>query len=290
MKSDLKPKTKDVDRGAGAATLSGAIVMRAERARARPSTDKPGDITQALADLHRDPTVAARPSPANVEPSAPKVVPLPAPPAPSEHSPVDDYDAKGFAGPLQRVLKRLRGQGQRSRPKSDPEAPAAIEPTPDVEQARSMPEPQTTTELTPDRPPDPESPKDILDHWHDLRHGRTLPSWSDLDARRIATCWPNSLLMRYLAEGDRLQLESSFADRLRNNRPTDVEVEAIDYSPMVTEWVIGIARAAIELGQPAEDTEEFPSTEEPVRYHVVALPLSDDQSDIDHVLCHVSLA
>ncbi len=90
MKPDLEPEAKDGGRGVGTATLSGAMVMRAEQARARPSTDKRGDITQALADLRRDPTAAARSDPANDEPSAPEVVALRAPAAPSEQNSVDD--------------------------------------------------------------------------------------------------------------------------------------------------------------------------------------------------------
>ena len=117
-----------------------------------------------------------------------------------------------------------------------------------------------------------------------------LPAWADLDPRWIASCWPNSLLMRYLAESERLQLEPSFAETMRNYRDDDVEVEPIDYTPMVTEWVIGVGRTAVELGQPTEDTEVFPSMGGQVGYRVVALPLSDDQTAVDHVLCHVSIA
>ena len=77
---------------------------------------------------------------------------------------------------------------------------------------------------------------------------------------------------------------------MRNKRADDVDIEAIDYTPMVTEWVIGVGRTAVELGQPTEDTEVFPSMGGQVGYRVVALPLSDDQTAVDHVLCHVSIA
>ncbi len=237
-------------------------------------------------------------------------------PAPAEH------DAQGLSSRMRRVLNRLRGQQRRNQARQEPTMP--VPPAPEVEavpdpigdgasdrhptarDAESTPETPETPEMLDEPAPDPsfepvatpapettadaDPSTDIVAYWEELRFGRMLPAWADLDPYKIAACWPNSLLMRYLAENERLQLEPSFAELVRNNRADDVEVEPIDYTPMVTEWVIGVGRTAVELGQPTEDTEVFPSMGGQVGYRVVALPLSDDQTAVDHVLCHVSIA
>ena len=57
---------------------------------------------------------------------------------------------------------------------------------------------------------------------------------------------------------------------------------------MMLQWLVGLAGEVVREGRPVEDVETFPSARKSVEYRALALPLSDDDSAIDHVLCHVT--
>jgi hypothetical protein len=58
-------------------------------------------------------------------------------------------------------------------------------------------------------------------------------------------------------------------------------------SPMMLQWLLTLAGEAAQDRRPMQDIEAFPSRSKSVRYGAIALPFSDDQTRIDHVLCHV---
>jgi len=154
------------------------------------------------------------------------------------------------------------------------------------------PEPPPLPQPEPEPPPPPRRPADITAYWRQLKNGRHFPSWSDLDSKLIADCWPNSMLLSCGADSRRLTLESLFTQALRvENNGADVDrAEGIDFTPMLTEWVLSLGREAERFGKPMQDTDVLPSDSGEVRYRVIALPLSDDQQRIDHILCHVDRA
>ncbi len=165
------------------------------------------------------------------------------------------------------------------------ETPTQVESDPAALAAAPEPEPPP--------PPPPEAPPqrrtDITAYWRQLKNGRPFPSWSDLDAKLIADCWPNSMLLSCGTETRRLTLDSLFTRALRvENHGADANrAEGVDFTPMLTEWVLSLGREAQRLGRPMQDTDALPSVSGEASYRVTALPLSDDQRRIDHVLCHV---
>ncbi len=169
----------------------------------------------------------------------------------------------------------------------EPTEPAiAPEPEPPPSPQPPSPQPQAPPQAPPQRP------SDITAYWRQLKNGRHLPSWSDLDSKLIADCWPNSMLLSCGAETQRLTLDSLFTQALRveNHGADGDRTEGIDFTPMLTEWVLSLGREAGRFGKPMQDTDALPSDSGEVRYRVIALPLSDDQQRIDHVLCHVDRA
>jgi hypothetical protein len=166
-------------------------------------------------------------------------------------------------------------------------------PTPvewDPAELAAAPEPEPPPSPQPEVPP--QRPTDITAYWRQLKNGRPFPSWSDLDSKLIADYWPNSMLLSCGAETQRLTLDSLFTQALRvENHGADANrADGVDFTPMLTEWVLSLGREAQRLGKPMQDTDALPSVSGEVSYRVTALPLSDDQQRIDHVLCHVDRA
>ena len=148
----------------------------------------------------------------------------------------------------------------------------------------------TAQKSTPDlQPSGPRRPEEIVAYWARLRNGRNFPSTSDLDPQRLAADWPNSMLIRCRSGSKVLQPEETFpgpgANALGPNHPAK-----IDLSPLMLQWVLSLAGEAANEKRPVEDIEAFPTQERSVRYRAFALPLSEDQGEINHVLCHVCRA
>ena len=57
---------------------------------------------------------------------------------------------------------------------------------------------------------------------------------------------------------------------------------------MMVEWILSLGRLVSEVNGPVEDTEAFPTRQGDVRYHILALPLSDDEDKVDRALCHIA--
>ena len=133
-------------------------------------------------------------------------------------------------------------------------------------------------------------PEDITAYWSRLRGNRPYPAASDLDSERIAGDWPNSILFRCRSGSDALEPDTTYRPRHSgDSMAPGVQPESglIDLSPMMLQWLLSLAGDAVRHRRPVEDTESFPSARRSIGYRAVALPLSENRSAIDHVLCHV---
>jgi hypothetical protein len=149
-------------------------------------------------------------------------------------------------------------------------------------QAATPPRQDTTTDQ------DAASNDGVVGYWDCLRKGRRFPSRSDIDQEVVGRRWPNSLIVS--CEGGLHQIETRLSGP--NPCPTaDGPIEGdegSECSTMVAEWVVGLSREVARLGRPLQNTDDFPSSDGFVRFRTVALPLSDNERDIDHVLCEVN--
>jgi len=132
---------------------------------------------------------------------------------------------------------------------------------------------------------------DILTYWMELRGGNRYPGWQNLETEKIGKFWPNCVLVHCDHGVGRLQLQTGFSSELRQAAkradPLRDFSADIDFTPMVVDWVLSLARDVANSGKPAHGTEYFPSMFDEIPLRVIALPLSSDQIDIDHVLCYV---
>ena len=134
---------------------------------------------------------------------------------------------------------------------------------------------------------------EIIAYWTRLRGNRPYPAVSDLDAELIATDWPNSILFRCRAGSGALMPDMSFLPRqddASGGLGPKSDDGKIRLSPMMLQWLVSLAEDAVRNQRPVEDLESFPSAQRAIGYRAVAVPLSDDRSEIDHVLCHVKYA
>ncbi len=128
---------------------------------------------------------------------------------------------------------------------------------------------------------------EITAYWTRLRGRQAYPAVSDLDPDRIAAGWPNSILFRCRAGSGALMPDMSFLPRQEGGKGPSADDGKIQLSPMMLQWLVSLAEDAVRNQRPVEDVESFPSTQRAIGYRAVALPLSDNGSEIDHVLCHV---
>lgn len=141
-----------------------------------------------------------------------------------------------------------------------------------------------------EEPPSPKRKRDIVAYWSGLRAGRRLPKGSDIDSGLVAEHWPNSILIRCRKGSRALEPVKVFAtgesggpglQGLRSNG-------RVNLSPMMLQWLLGLAGEVVKECRPMNDVETFPSVNRVVHYRAIALPFSDDDNAVDHVLCHVN--
>jgi hypothetical protein len=140
---------------------------------------------------------------------------------------------------------------------------------------------------------EPQRGGEITAYWTRLRGNRPCPAVSDLDPELIAADWPNSILFQCRAGSGALMPDMSFLPRPDGGSDgLDLKAEdgKIQLSPMMLQWLVSLAEDAVRNQRPVEELESFPSARRAIGYRAVALPLSDDHSEIDHVLCHVKYA
>jgi hypothetical protein len=134
----------------------------------------------------------------------------------------------------------------------------------------------------------PKQPGDIYGYWTRAKNGRRFPSRADFDAEQVAEHWPNSMLLT-CGNGIGAGNHGNFSSVLRlganrRSRPG----EDLNFTSMITEWILTTGGEAARAGTPVQDTEVFPTPEGTHAYKIVALPLSENQTRVDHVLCHLS--
>ena len=138
-------------------------------------------------------------------------------------------------------------------------------------------------------PPDePARYEDIVTYWSGLRGGRRYPATSDLDDNRIAAIWPNSILIRRRAGSRAMEPEKIYSAKGgdRHQAAGFYGSKNLNLSPLMLQWLLSLAAEVVREGRPMSDEEMFPSLTGSIPYQAVALPFSQDQSSIDHVLCH----
>jgi hypothetical protein len=154
--------------------------------------------------------------------------------------------------------------------------------------------PQARPPVPPAQPPQqqqrpaelPKHAGDLYGYWTRVKNGRRFPSRTDFDVEQMAENFPNSMLLTCGANGGS-QVNFSSILRLGANRRSQPG-ETLNFTSMITEWILAIGGEAARVGTPVQDTEVFPSPDGTFAYKIVALPLSDQQTRVDHVLCHLS--
>ncbi len=123
---------------------------------------------------------------------------------------------------------------------------------------------------------------DILEYWDALRGAQDLPALKDLDRGRVAATWPNTVLLAFPALEEPARIT-----RVGDNNG-DVE-----YTAMVTDWILTRGRNSAKRGQPMEEEQRFPvSGGGRARYRLLMLPFSGENGSpkSEHVLCHITRA
>jgi hypothetical protein len=131
----------------------------------------------------------------------------------------------------------------------------------------------------------PKHAGDLYGYWTRVKNGRRFPSRADFDVEQMAENFPNSMLLTCGNGGGQVNFSSIL--RLGANRRSQPG-ESLNFTSMITEGILAIGGEAVRAGTPVQDTEVFPSPDGTFAYKIVALPLSDQQSRVEHVLCHLS--
>jgi hypothetical protein len=308
-------KINEAESALDAASLAKIKVMRPkDAASASPKKVKSGDITdrlQALADELEatkpdvpsaapvfeaeatdifettkakktdggtDALLHPRPSEEKPKPATPETAKTP---APAEPKPVLKATSQRLEETAKEVVAQKKPKAKTRKVPQQPQTTSAVPPR-RANWARPAASPgwQKKT-VTPD----------MLTYWMELRNGNRYPTWQSLDTQKIGKYWPNCVLVHCDRTVGRLNLETSFSQELRQaarraNPLRDFSSD-IDFTPMVVDWVLSLARDVANTAKPAHGTEYFPSMFDEIPLRVIALPLSEDQVEIDHVLCYV---
>lgn len=205
--------------------------------------------------------------------------PAPTPPAPTVRPPITAPRMTHHAR-----TGSVVGKPALAIPAIKPPAPKP----PSVHQADTPP-PLDVAQQSAEPSSQPTRPEGIVSYWLRLRGNRRFPSKADLDHVRIIADWPNSILMRCRVGSKALEPEKVFSSPDKGQADTSsVDSQAaMELSPLMLQWLLGLAGDAAKDRRPMQDTEAFPSRNQSIQYGAFALPFSDDQNQIDHVLCHV---
>lgn len=129
-------------------------------------------------------------------------------------------------------------------------------------------------------------PSTIVDYWSRLRGQRPYPSPAELDPELITATWPNAVLLR--RHDGESGLRAAALYKPDGDLPGHYD-RTLDMSPMIVEWILSLAERTVSSGQPIAEKESFERPCGSVRYAVCALPLSETQSKVDHVLCYLRI-
>lgn len=164
-------------------------------------------------------------------------------------------------------------------PQLEPEPQPASEPLrPAPPPAPSQPSMPLAPVLRDDEPP-PRA-EEIVVYWERLRRGRPFPPLADLDRSLISRGWPDSLIVAF----DSAASAGSAMPQVSRLGATN---GAIEYTPMVTDWILSRARHAARRGMKLDEVQSFPMDGEVPRYRLLLLPLGAGSGTSDCVLCHL---
>lgn len=281
-------------------TASLTMVRVARRRQAAQTARKRGDLTQHLVDTAPEPVPAIEPAhvptaePAPIIELKPIIEPEPmiegeafAPT--SELAPAAEPVAEPAFQPLAEPFEQPHDMDDAElEPEPDYPSIPRLEVEPDerygvipmpassqseerhAEEDRSAEAETNYTELG------PRTAEEIIDYWDILAGTREFPSATQLDRDLINTCWPNSVLLTFG------QTEMPTITRL--GEPNG----EIEYNAMVTDWILSRGKQAAQRVEALEEEQRFQVKTGRERYRLVLLPLSNDGSKVDHMLCHIS--
>jgi len=255
-----------------AQALDDALATQVETA----ATEPPAPV--ATAPLWNEPAPVAAPAPM---PEVPKPEPVAAPAytngngahAPAEATPAAPAEeSNGSSAGRSRfeaiAARAARAQGNRTQPGSAVQAALAAQQQA-AEKARQG--------------------NDFYSFWAQRKNGRRFPSYGDFDAKQIAELWPNTMLLSCGAMGGG-NVNFTQVMRLTGAAATAEPAEEVTFTPMLTEWMLAIGREAVSAGKPVQDIETFQNTVGSSSYRIVALPLGNEETQVDHVLCNLARA
>ena len=123
----------------------------------------------------------------------------------------------------------------------------------------------------------PPRAEEIVVYWERVRRGRSLPPLEDIDRSLVANAWPDSLIVLF----DR---DPSVMPRISR---LGASAGAIEYTPMVTDWILTRARHAARRAARHDEVQSFPVEGDIPRYRLFLLPLGSPAGTSDAVLCHL---
>jgi hypothetical protein len=148
-----------------------------------------------------------------------------------------------------------------------------------------------TTRIAAEPAPAPEAPpppaakssepppraEEIVVYWERVRRGRSLPPLEDIDRSLVANAWPDSLIVLF-------DQDPSVMPRISR---LGASAGAIEYTPMVTDWILSRARHAARRAARHDEVQSFPVEGDVPRYRLFLLPLGSSAGASDAVLCHL---
>ncbi len=123
----------------------------------------------------------------------------------------------------------------------------------------------------------PPRAEEIVVYWERVRRGRPLPPLADIDRSLVANAWPDSLIVLFDADPSAMPRISRLG----------ASAGAIEYTPMVTDWILSRARNAARRAARHDEVQSFPVEGELPRYRLFLLPLGSPAGASDAVLCHL---
>lgn len=120
----------------------------------------------------------------------------------------------------------------------------------------------------------------LIDYWDELRGDEDRPQIVTLDRRRVAVTWSDSLMVSYQS-GDSGMPQMTRFGRLTGD---------VQYTSMVTEWIISCSRKVSRIGAAMETEQNFPCDRGNRTYRMLLLPFDSVPTGAsDHVLCNLSV-
>lgn len=120
--------------------------------------------------------------------------------------------------------------------------------------------------------------------WAALKGAHDIASRDDIDTEAIGAAWPEAVVLGY----DPQQEAITGATRLSGVKAN--EESAIEYSPMMTEWLLALGRKAAKRRMVVHETRAFPVGRGLASYRIVALPFGSGRHGVDTILCHLASA